>query len=646
MPLLSTFGAASARSFGGIGAVAAGAGLDIDEAFSTYLYDGTGSAQTITNGIDLSGEGGLVWTKSRNNAALDHYITDSEIGDDYYLSSNTTGAAIGSFGDTRLNFTGTGYDLGANSGTNSNGDTFVSWTFRKAPKFFDVVTYTGTGSAQNISHNLASVPGMIITKRTSGNSGWGVYHRSKGATAIGTLNATSGWITDTSFYNNTEPTSTHFTVGSAAYTGQNTETYVAYLFAHNNNDGEFGPDGDQDIIKCGSYTGTASSGNFVSLGFEPQWLLIKRSSGTEDWMLFDNMRGVATGGTDQDLRPNKSNAEGSTQDWLDFNATGFTLNTTLVNVNGSGSTYIYMAIRRGPLALPTDATKVFAVDTLDSTAPGFDSNFVVDMAFERNVSSASDTRLGTRLLGTSTLRTNTTEAVSTQSSNVWDYMDGWFYDGSSNSSKYSWMWKRALGYFDVVAYTGTGSNRTVSHNLGAVPEMMWVKVRSTTDYFQVYHKDLAATEYLEFRTNAKTSSNGTRRWNSTRPTDSVFSLGDHGSVNGSGQTYIAYLFATVAGVSKVGSYTGNGSANHQIDCGFSSGARFVLIKRTDSSDGWKVHDSVRGIVAGNDPFVELNNTNVENSSFDLLDPYSGGFAVNNYAGWNASGGSYIFYAIA
>jgi hypothetical protein len=95
----------------------------------------------------------------------------------------------------------------------------------------------------------------------------------------------------------------------------------------------------------------------------------------------------------------------------------------------------------------------------------------------------------------------------------------------------------------------------------------------------------------------------------------------------------------------VGSYTGNGSTQN-IDCGFSSGARFVLIKRTDVSEGWKVHDSVRGIVAGNDPFIELDKTNATNSSFDLLDPYSGGFAVNNFYGWNGSGGSYIFYAIA
>jgi len=196
----------------------------------------------------------------------------------------------------------------------------------------------------------------------------------------------------------------------------------------------------------------------------------------------------------------------------------------------------------------------------------------------------------------------------------------------------------------VVAYTGTGSNTTVTHNLGVIPEMMWVKPRNITDHWHVYHKDSTANNYLLLNENLANVDSDTV-WNDTTPTSSVFTVGTNGGVNGNGNNYVAYLFATVSGVSKVGSYTGNGGTQN-IDCGFSSGARFVLIKRTDVSEGWKVHDSTRGIVAGEDPFLELNNTNAENSSFDVIDPYSGGFAVNNFYGWNGSGGSYIFYAIA
>ena len=109
---------------------------------------------------------------------------------------------------------------------------------------------------------------------------------------------------------------------------------------------------------------------------------------------------------------------------------------------------------------------------------------------------------------------------------------------------------------------------------------------------------------------------------------------------------IAYLFASLPGVSKVGSYTGNGTSQ-TIDCGFSSGARFVLIKRTDAGGNWLVVDTERGLVSGNDPVLLLDATNAEQTNLDIVDPTSSGFIVNGTsANWNASGGSYIFYAIA
>jgi hypothetical protein len=125
----------------------------------------------------------------------------------------------------------------------------------------------------------------------------------------------------------------------------------------------------------------------------------------------------------------------------------------------------------------------------------------------------------------------------------------------------------------------------------------------------------------------------------------VFSVG--GTSNTSGDTYIAYLFATLAGVSKVGSYTGT-AADLNVDCGFSAGARFILIKRTDSTGDWYVWDSARGIVAGNDPYLLLNSTAAEVTGTDYIDPLSSGFTVTSSApaALNASGGTYIFLAIA
>ena len=174
--------------------------------------------------------------------------------------------------------------------------------------------------------------------------------------------------------------------------------------------------------------------------------------------------------------------------------------------------------------------------------------------------------------------------------------------------------------------------------------MMWIKCRSNADNWAVYHSGIGATKVI-FLNNDIAASTLSTRFNDTAPTSSVFTVGTDAEVNGSGRTYIAYLFATVAGVSKVGSYTGNGSSQN-IDCGFSSGARFVLIKKVTSTGSWQVYDTTRGIVAGNDPKLLLNETNAEDTGGDDIDPYSAGFAVTSTGATNESGETFIFYAIA
>jgi hypothetical protein len=211
-----------------------------------------------------------------------------------------------------------------------------------------------------------------------------------------------------------------------------------------------------------------------------------------------------------------------------------------------------------------------------------------------------------------------------------------------------WNFRRAPGFFDEVCYTGTGANRTVAHNLAAVPELMIVKnrVEAGGERWTVYSSFLTATKamYLD-GTNAGTTASVF--WNNTEPTASVFSVGTAGNTNTNTQTYVAYLFATCPGVSKVGSYTGTGTTL-AINCGFTTGARFVLIKRTDSTGDWYVWDSARGIIAGNDPYLLLNSTAVEVTNTDYVDAAASGFEITSTApaAINASGGSYIFLAIS
>jgi hypothetical protein len=129
----------------------------------------------------------------------------------------------------------------------------------------------------------------------------------------------------------------------------------------------------------------------------------------------------------------------------------------------------------------------------------------------------------------------------------------------------------------------------------------------------------------------------------------VFSVGGSSTVgsNWAGSSYISYLFATCAGVSKVGTYTGNGS-NQTIACGFAAGSRFVLIKRINASGDWYVWDSARGIVAGNDPHISFNSEASEVTTDDSVDTDNSGFIVNQLSATdvNVSSAVYIFLAIA
>ena len=617
---------------------AGGAGLDVDEVFSTFVHTSTGSALNIQNGVDLT-EGGLIWIKNRLTTD-GHQLFDTERGVNQRLKSEESDAEA-TDSDEITSFNSNGFTLSGGGATNnSGGDTYVSWTFRKAPKFFDVVKYVGNGSTQNISHNLGSVPGMMLVKCRDNGGNWRVFHTSVGNTKGGYLAETLAFDDDV-YWNDTTPTSTVFTVGNKNDTNGNGLNYIAYLFAHNNSDGGFGPDSDKDIIKCGSFTGSSSSDVTVNVGFEPQWLLTFRTGGG-NWSILDSMRGIFTGGNDPTLFADSASAENTGGDRVELTPTGF------IQKSGQtgNETVIYMAIRRGPLAAPEDATKVFSVNetgTGDSPANSWPIGFETDMNIHTQTTGNSRFVM-TRLLGGKYLKTNDTGVENTASgqkfwdskTGQWDLHTNWW---TTTSNIISWSWKRAPSYFDAVAYSGTNSATTISHNLGAVPEMIWVKSRANANRWTVFHKDQGPTKraFLEL---TQAFDTGTV-WNNTAPTSTVFSVGTDSNTNSSGHTFIAYLFATVAGVSKVGSVTHSSGSTTNVDCGFSSGARFVLVKST-AVGYWRVWDSVRGIVAGNDPYIHLNDTSAEVTNGDLIDPYSGGFALapSFYTD------TYIFYAIA
>ena len=646
----------------------AAAATYVDDVFSTYLYDGTGSAQTIANGIDLSGEGGLVWAKSRSSR--NHIFSDTERGTGKVLFSNLT-AGEDTDSTTITSYNSNGFTMGTSTlKMNTSGEEFCSWTFRKCPGFFDVVTYTGNGSHRDISHSLGSEPGSIWIKRTDSAESWIFYHRSldpgggSGATAHfakleleSTGSEYGGTLLWSSSGGGEDHTASTFHVSNHSSINANGGSFVAYIFAHD--DQSFGDNGNEAVIKCGSFNSTGSVVD-INLGFEPQWLLVKRSDASNSWIVVDNMRGNPVGYAARYLEPNASGAESTLTGWTVPTPTGFTNNYPI-----NGGKFIYIAIRR-PHKPPEAATDVFAVDTNDggqsANTPSFVSNFPVDLLIRRNQINNTDSPEFATRLTREVQNITTISSVFDGGSTIFGYNNGVYKLNYVRATDYVWMFKRAPKFLDVVAYTGNGvQGRNITHSLGVAPDLMIVKNRDTSNddwyvyvsgitHLSVYGSDPdsygsnPARLYLNQTETAGFSSSGV--WDHTHPTATTFRVGDTGGTNGNNEDLIAFLFATLPGISKIGSYSGNGG-NQDIDCGFTNGARFVLIKRTDSADNWHLFDTTQGINSGNDPYYRLDLTAAQSTGNDFIDPLSSGFKlVTNDGAINASGGTYIFLAIA
>ena len=633
----------------GIAGQPSGGATDVADVFSTDLYTGDDGNVDITNGIDLAGEGGMVWLKSRS--AYPHTLWSSE----------TTGNLVPNSTDPINNaplqptFNSDGFTFPNNATyngwvtTNSSSHTYASWTFRKKEKFFDVVTYTGnSGTSQTIAHGLNGPVGMILVKAYAGASAsqnWMVFHAGNGATKYQVLNDATAAATATSVWNDTAPTDTHFTVGSDSSVNNSNKTYVAYLFADNSSE-----DADDQMIKCGSYTGTGGSGVTVNLGWEAQWVMVKKSSATSDWKLMDNMRGMPTPSGGRSLKANDSAAEGG-DSTIRSDSRGFTIYPG--STFDASGTYIYMAIRAPMMKEPEAATDVFGITTRnvanDNKAPEFRSTFPVDMAMKK-WDTTDPTLIVSRLNQGKSMQTSTTSAEVNFSSAMFDYNNGWSSNATgANTTLHSWMWKRAKGYMDVVCDTRAFTYGTLNHSLGVVPELIIKKNRSRASTLWDVMPNVSPYDYrYTFYLNDTQAINGpSGSYWQTAPTDTVFGVNYSGDGSSNGDTFIYYLFATLAGISKVGSYTGNGSSQ-TISCGFSAGSRYILIKRTDASGDWYVWDSVRGIVSGNDPHFSLNTNAGDVTNDDSVDPHNSGFIVNQVSATNinVSSGTYIFYAIA
>jgi len=384
--------------------------------------------------------------------------------------------------------------------------------------------------------------------------------------------------------------------------------------------------------------------------------MIKCSSAAQadGWIMVDNMRGISN--TDNKwLKANSANAESNESARVIPTATGFTLSSNIA-VNTSGATYIYIAIRR-PMKTPESGTSVFSTVARSGTSATatITTGMTPDLFISKGRISGYGGSFKDRLRGTgaaldstvtSAERTGlTNEVLSFNMDGVTVGSDSYWDTNYSGATYANWFFRRAPGFFDVVCYTGDSGYSSQSHNLAVRPELVITKSRSSTDPGSPgWYVTKVSNPYLQgVGLYGRLDSTQAFASGGIIATPTIFS----NLYQTPGVTYVTYLFATLAGVSKVGSYTGTG-ANLNVDCGFSAGARFVLIKRTDASGDWYVWDSARGIVSSNDPYLLLNSTAAENTSTDYIDPLASGFTVTSSApaALNASGGNYIFLAIA
>jgi hypothetical protein len=332
---------------------AAGGAPVVSQVFAAVRYTGSSGSQTVTTGINLSSLGGLVWLKNRDFSAS-HVLQDTIRGTaaSAQLATNSTAAEaalspqnlrVTSFGTTGFDLNGSASST-ANDPVNSSGGSFhMSWSFARAARFFDVVTYTGNGSSLDVSHSLGVTPGMVIIKRRNATSAWVVGHRGSSnywASETLRLNTSAAGVTNGEF--NTWDASKIRVVDSGGSFGDvNTsgQTYVAYLFAH-----DTASDG---IVQCGSYTGNGATGQTITLGWEPQFLLSKSTLNIDPWRLQDFARGFSTGSSNGvEIRPSESNAEFTGLNAPRPSATGFYVDNSTTGWNTLTEVYAYLAIRK------------------------------------------------------------------------------------------------------------------------------------------------------------------------------------------------------------------------------------------------------------------------------------------------------------
>lgn len=626
----------------------------IDDVFNISLFNGSGATNSIVTGVDLTtSDGGLIIAKQRNSASGDTFFLNTVRGTSGVRFSNT-GSEIGAgFSSYNSN----GFTLSSSSTLNTSGQPYEAWTFKKAPKFYTQVQVSHTtGTATNVDLSELGEVGLVMVKILTVTGAWWVWH--SGLTAGYNLRNTTAAQSTAAPYLSVSGTT--LTIAS----GQATGTYMVYAWAN-----DIASSG---LIRCGLYTGNGSaSGPVVNLGWEPQFLLIKRIDTTGAWAILDVARGIPIVGNQPFLAAEAVSAETVNNHYVNLLANGFQLASTATVVNASAGKYIYMAIRRSNKP-PTDPTKVIAATVYTGTNADnrlLDLGIAPDTVLLRrrsgNGAGYEGFLVADRLRGQEWYKTDSSGPVATVTADGLDQQllsselgtafsanNGIFIGNASGTLNTSpninasttandhvaLSFKRAAKFYDHVVYNGTGvADREVPHNLGVKPEFLWVKRKeSNASNTIVWHKSLPSDNH-QLLLDIASSVAGPFPNEITSIQASKLVLGSS-NPNASGGVYSLHMFASVPGVCKVGSFDGLTGSNVNVDCGFAAPARIVIIF---FSTTWAVFDSARGISpSSSNPVLSFAYTNSEGLNAGLKS-FATGFSFGG-----TTGVSYPYIAFA
>ncbi len=638
--------------------------------FTPVIWSGNGSS---TRSISTGFESDMIWIKSRNYVN-NHFLIDSVRGKDggttyenVYPNTNSPQAndsgitAIGSTSFTTGNsrfasndWVAWAWKAGGAPVANTDG-TITSQVSANTTLGFSISKYTGNGtSGATFGHGLGSQVNISMVKRTDSAGYWYIYSSFLSANNNLYLNTSDAQQPDGVMLGGNTTT---VSISASSSVNASGGEYIAYNFASK-----------PGFSKVGSYTGTGASGNLVVTGFEPAFIMIKSTSSSNTaWNMWDNKR------TPYDmLRANTNEAEFAGPGRIQFFANGFQLLDADASRNSTGGNYIYLAFAADGSTTTPSLANSFATEIYSGTNSNHSitTGFKPDLIWMKNRSISANHALFDSVRGTEILYSNLTNAQSSWDSPTFD-SNGFTLSGNNASSSLqnasgsnyvSWNWKagglasintdgtitslvsanQAAG-FSVVKYNGNSNSGTVGHGLSQTPELFFIKTLSMSAQWLAINTSSQTGGYLSL-TDSFTTTRYNAWLNNANPTNTIIPLGAYNYVSGD---MIMYCFTSIAGYSKVGSYTGNGSTSGPtITTGFEPG--FLMIKKTNGTAPWFIFDSARNPSNNRNKFLNPNEATTEGvgGSSDYVSFNSTNFTLtSDPPSLNGSGGTYIYLAI-